>query len=147
MTRDQPLPMDAFEWKLSPPQPGKDLSRMLGQERSAGEKADMIFTLKPPLKPLAVTTDTNLPVKIGAKGTMPVITENPDAKGNAVLFQDSFARYWVPYLGYHFNKVFYVWQHNWNTALLEQQKPDVVIDEMLERFLISENPATLKDDN
>jgi alginate O-acetyltransferase complex protein AlgJ len=140
----KPLPPDTFEWQFAP-QAGKDLARMLGLEQSMTEKANVLFSLRPPLKPLSVTIDTNLLIKIRTKETAPMVTENPDGKGKAILFQDSFGRYCVPYLGYHFNKVFYIWQYDWDMAFLEQQKPDVVIDEMVERYLDSIDPASLKE--
>ena len=140
----KPLPPGAFEWQFVP-QTGKDLAMMLGLEQSTTEKANVLFSLRPPLKSLSVTIDTNLLIKMRTQETAPMVTENPDGKGKAVLFQDSFGRYWAPFLGYHFNKVYYIWQYDWNTAFLEQQKPDVVIDEMLERYLDSVDPASLKE--
>jgi hypothetical protein len=37
-----------------------------------------------------------------------------------------------------------VWQQNWDKGFIEKEKPDVVIDEMLERFLIVRDPVELK---
>jgi hypothetical protein len=141
----KPLPLDAFGWKLAPPQSGGDLARMLGQEESMPEKATMIMSLLPPLKPLSITVDTNLLVRKWVKSTEPTFTTNPDAKGKVIVFHDSFAGPWYPLLGYHFNTVIFIWQNNWNMALLEQQKPDVVIDEMVERAVVSKDPASLND--
>jgi alginate O-acetyltransferase complex protein AlgJ len=52
-----------------------------------------------------------------------------------VMFRDSFATYLIPFLGYHFQRSVYIWQRPWDLALIEREKPDVVIDEMLERYL------------
>ena len=109
------------------------------------EKATMIMSLLPPLKPLSITVDTNLLVRKWVKSTEPTFTTNPDAKGKVIVFHDSFAGPWYPLLGYHFNTVIFIWQNNWNMALLEQQKPDVVIDEMVERAVVSKDPASLND--
>ncbi|HEY5232625.1 MAG TPA: alginate O-acetyltransferase [Verrucomicrobiae bacterium] len=142
----KPLPLEAFERKIVP-QPAGDLSRMLGQEQWTIEKANVIFSPQPPLKPLAVVVDTNLLAGRWKKGAEPVFTENPEGRRKAVVFRDSFAGYWIPFLGYDFNRVIYIWQFNWDMAFLEKQKPDVVIDETLERFLISAAPSNIKENN
>jgi alginate O-acetyltransferase complex protein AlgJ len=142
----KPLPLDAFEWKTVPQQ-GGDLSRLLGQEQSTIERANVVFSPLPPLKPLAVTIDTNLLVKNWVKLTEPTFTINPETKGKVIIFHDSFACDWQPLLGYHFNKVIYIWQNNWDMDFLEQQKPDVVIDEMLERIMIIKDPDNLTENN
>jgi hypothetical protein len=38
-------------------------------------------------------------------------------------------------LGYHFKRTVYIWQYQWNRQVIDRQKPDVVVDEILERFL------------
>jgi alginate O-acetyltransferase complex protein AlgJ len=139
----KPLPLDAFERKLLP-QPSQELARMIGQDQSTIETANVVLTPQPPLAPLIATVDTNLFVKKWRKDTEPRFTENQDGKGKAIVFRDSFSTYWIPFLGYNFNKVVYVWQYNWDMTFLEQQKPDVVIDEMLERYLLSVDPVGLK---
>jgi hypothetical protein len=140
----KPLPLDAFARKIVPQQ-GGDLARVLGKEQSTIEKANVVFSPQPPLKPLTITVDTNLLVKKWAKYTEPTFTVNPECKGKVIVFRDSFSTYWVPFLGCNFNKVIYVWQYDWDMAFLEQQKPDVVIDEMVERYLDSIDPASLKE--
>lgn len=140
----KPLTVDAFEQKFRQ-EPGGDLAGMLGQEQSMPEKDYVLLEPKPPLQPLKIITETNLLGKKWVKGGEPMITENPHATGKAILFRDSFAGGWVPYLGYHFNKVIYLWQYNWDKAFIEKEKPEVIIDEMLERFLNRENPRELKE--
>lgn len=71
---------------------------------------------------------------------VPISSFNPKARRKAVLFRDSFSRAWFPYLGQHFGEVIYIWRYYWDAPFLEREKPDVVIDEMLERFLNTENP-------
>jgi alginate O-acetyltransferase complex protein AlgJ len=138
----KPLPLDAFQRKLVP-EGGQDLAKNFGQEESMTEPANVVFSPRPPLKPLTGIMDTSLMVK---NGKMNTTTENPDGKGKVVLFHDSYAVYWVPFLGYNFNKVIYTWQPNWDMHFLEQQKPDVIIDELLERHVIGVDPTpgTLK---
>jgi hypothetical protein len=139
----KPLPLDAFERKLVL-QPSQELSRMIGREQQMMETANIVLTPLPPLKPLAVIVDTNLFVKKWRPDTEPRFTENPDGKGKVVVFRDSFSTYWIPFLGCNFNKVIYIWEYNWDMAFLQQQKPDVVIDEMLQRYLLNADPVALK---
>ena len=60
-----------------------------------------------------------------------------------LLFQDSFACSWYAFLDRHFREVVYVWQYDWNRSLIEREKPDLVIDEMLERFFNLSDPNEL----
>jgi alginate O-acetyltransferase complex protein AlgJ len=140
-----PLPLEAFVKTIHDDPQGGDLARMLGQEQTLPEKNNPSFAPRPPLQALSITSDLNLiPGKKWNKFTDPAVTENPNCKGRAIIFRDSFSGNWIPFLGYYFNKVFYLWEYNWEPAFIEQQKPDVVIDEMLERFLYKERPDKLK---
>jgi hypothetical protein len=89
-----------------------------------------------------VTAPSRLPKK-WPKYTEPAVSENDNSQGKAVVFRDSFARAWYPFLGYHFKEVVYIWQDYWNAAFLEREKPEVVINEMVERFFNNADPAEL----
>ena len=67
--------------------------------------------------------------------TEPAITTYNAPLPKAIIFRDSFASSWTWFLCYHFHEVVYIWQYNWDAAFLEREKPTVVIDEMLERFM------------
>lgn len=139
----KPFRLDAFERKLVP-SVGGDLARMLGREQSTVETANWDIAPRPPLKTLTVITDTNLLAGKWLKGiTEPTYTTNSEAKLKVIIHHDSFGMYWLPVLGYHFNQVIFIWQNNWDMNFLERQEPDVVIDEMVERFFISKDPAHL----
>lgn len=73
----------------------------------------------------------------------PKFTKNPSAKGRLLVFQDSFALGWIPFLGYHFNEVAYVWQYDLDPLWVERMKPDMVINEMNERFFNTERPKKI----
>ena len=72
------------------------------------------------------------------------MTHNEKATGKVIMFRDSFAGGWVPWFGQHFKDVIYLWQYNWDKSFITTQAPDLVIDEMLERFLCVKNPVELK---
>ena len=42
-----------------------------------------------------------------------------------------------------FRSVVYVWGQNWDKPFIEREKPDIVIDELLERFAIARDPEDL----
>ena len=73
----------------------------------------------------------------------PRFTNNPQAKGRMIIFHDSFALNWIKFLGYQFNQVTYLWQYDLNPAYIEQDKPDIVVTEMNERFFNTEHPAKM----
>jgi hypothetical protein len=57
-------------------------------------------------------------------------------KLNAVIFRDSFFSALQPYFSRYFNRSTYIWEAMNYTSLVkyvEQEQPDIVIDEMIER--------------
>jgi len=137
-----PLPLDTFGWKPRPSKPG-DLARILGRPEAYPESSGLTYV---PLKPFVATKDLYDPVRFphqGPQETRPCYTLNPGGSGKAMVFHDSFACSWYGFLGQHFKEVVYVWQYEWNAALIEREKPDVVIDEILERFFNIQDPNDL----
>lgn len=141
----KPLRRDAFEQQHSQ-QPGGDLAVMLGQEQSLRETNHITFVPKPPLSAINARVDTNLFLSGRAVGSGLPVTDNPAAPGKAILFHDSFALALQPFLAQHFNRVIYVWQHDWDVRLIEQEKPDVVIDEVAERAFYRGDPKKWKNE-
>ena len=54
---------------------------------------------------------------------------------NLLMFRDSYARQLYPYLSHHFNRSAYLWTNTFDKDLVEDDKPDMVIWEMSERFI------------
>jgi alginate O-acetyltransferase complex protein AlgJ len=137
----EPLGSDAYEWQPLP-QPAGDVAKVSGKESIVETEA-----LKPvPVKPVVPLTEIFDPVRFphqGSKETRPCYTHNDNASGKALVFHDSFACTWYPLLGQHFKEVVYVWQYPWDWPLIEREKPDVVIDEILERFFNIQDPTEL----
>jgi alginate O-acetyltransferase complex protein AlgJ len=52
-----------------------------------------------------------------------------------IIFHDSFMEAMTPFLAQHFQRAVYVWNGNHDQALIDREKPNLVIDEFLERFL------------
>src|SRR6185503_13460476 len=59
----------------------------------------------------------------------------------AVVFRDSFASRLVPFLSEHFSRAVYVWQNDFDANLVEQERPDVVIQEIVGRHLYNFIPS------
>ena len=113
-----------------------DLARMFGESNRFPDGGDLAFSPTAPLPPYQLRADQSILPKKWFAGTDPIISENPAAKVRAVMFRDSFAHSLVPFLGQHFGRIVYVWQQNWDKRIFDTEKPDIVIDEMLERFVI-----------
>ena len=96
-----------------------------------------------------------------AKATLPLLTcqwessdlspglhfftwRNAAMNGRLLVFRDSFMNTMAPFLAHSFQRVALIWQQNWDKGLIEREKPDIVIDEMVERFLIWRDPVELK---
>ena len=142
----KPLSLEAFDLERVTG-PGGDLAVMLG-EGGGRESEQVVFTPRPPLEPLEIRSVPERLPKKWRQASEPVVSENRGGRGKAIVFRDSFANAWKPFLGYHFHEVVFIWQHEWDTAFLEREKPDVVIDEVVERFFNEEDPqALMKKDN
>lgn len=136
-----PLDIAAFRETVADAQ-GGDLARMLGQENSLTEKAKSVLVPQS-LVPIPTRVDFKLIAKKWIPSTEPRVSENPGATGKIVMFHDSFATALQTFFALGFNRVVYVWQQNWDKGFIEKEKPDIVIDEMLERFLIFRDPMKL----
>ena len=138
----KPLPLDTFAWKPGTPAQG-DLARILGRPEAYPETETVACV---PLKsfnaPEVLFDPARFPHE-GPKETRPCYTLNPGAFGKAMVFHDSFACAWYDFLGQHFSEVVYVWQYEWNKALIEREKPDLVVDELLERSFNQQDPIAL----
>jgi len=126
--------LDSFERETSVG-PGGDLVNLLGIH--IGESNRVSFAPKPTLPPL----NLHLPPKEFSKD--PTFSDNLQATNSAILFRDSFANSWVPFLGYNFRRVDYVWQYELDAKTIEFEKPAVVIVEMFELFFNVTDPKEL----
>jgi len=146
----RPLPLDALDWKPEAFRKPGDLTIMMGAADSQPETQSLLPVV---LTHLDTLRDVYDPVRLpqhGQKETWPFFTLNTNACGKAIVVRDSFAGSWYPFLGQHFREVIYLWDYEndrahyeWNRPLIAREKPDVLIDEMLERFFCTEDPVAL----
>lgn len=59
----------------------------------------------------------------------------PDKTRSVMVFHDSFFKKMVPYFATHFKKSSYFWQIDLDKEKIQKEKPAMVIQEMVERFL------------
>lgn len=64
-----------------------------------------------------------------------------------VMLRDSYSNYLIPFINLHFEKAKYLWSYDFPDKIIEEEKPDVVIFESLQRFMAGAfaipNPETL----
>ena len=60
----------------------------------------------------------------------------------AVMFRDSFATWLIPLLSENFSHVLYSWQYTFDHEIVLRERPDVVIQEMVERALVDDSPPS-----
>jgi len=141
----KPLPYTAFEPSLSQ-EKGGDLSALLGGQEMT-ERDTIQLKPRAPLRLPEIKSDPNIFVTQGPPHTPPVFTENPTRKYALLSFRDSFSNSWIPFVGCHFRRAVYIWQYNWNGQVIEREKPDVVVDEIVERFFnVADTEKLMRDD-
>jgi len=102
--------------------PPGDLAKMIGVKTDLKDWTAIYaprFTMKKsasPDRPIVVTEQDN--------PTLPHI----------VLFRDSFGNGLIPFLAPDFSRAVYVWDHQLDPRLIDREKPDVVVLEMVERY-------------
>ena len=137
----QPLTLDDFD-RVNRPAPAGDLAAFAGI--TSPERNASFFTPKPSL-PHLVITSSGSPLRPLAYVTE---TKNSAASGSVLVYHDSFGNYWIPFLGYHFGRVTYRANDHlesdfFDLAVVEREKPDVVIVELLERYFNVAKPRKL----
>lgn len=137
-----PLDMAAFHETVADA-PGGDLAQMMGQENYLREKGKFLLVPQTSPSPIETRVDLSLIVKKWIPSTEPQVSDNPSATGKIVMFRDSFATALRKFFARDYHRVVYVWQQNWDKGFIEKEKPDIVIDEILERFLIFRDPVKL----
>jgi hypothetical protein len=148
----KPLGLEAFEWKIGRAHYG-DLAFMLGEVNERIEPNFVECNPRPSLPPLYLNVRTPSLAKRWDGGDKRlskwdsqvemVVSECGGQTGKAIVFHDSFGERWFKFLCYHFQEVLFVDKYVWDGAFIEREKPDVVIDEMVERTFNTYAPEIL----
>jgi alginate O-acetyltransferase complex protein AlgJ len=148
----EPLPVSDFEITTTN-EPGGNLALLLAATESLRETNNPILSPRPPLQPLKFKRT------IVREDIFSEVT-NPQGRGEAMIFGDSFGEYWFPFIGYQFKHATMhriydqglekfgrptgTKAHVLDSTFIERDKPDVVIDEILEELLWREDPVLTK---
>ncbi len=117
--------------------PGGDLARMLGIPDSFPEEHLSMIPLDG-----WHFRQTDEPWDMTFRGGPTLRMERVDAKlPGLVIFRDSFGGHLIPFLAAHFQRTLCVWDHNLDRAVIERERPALVISEMVERALEWELPS------
>ena len=116
---------------------GRDLAGMMGLKRVLRE-VDMTLVPRRPRRARVVEPAGAAPTAEEGR----LITELDDPRlPRAVIFRDSFVSSLVPFLSEHFSRAVYLWQNDFDAAVVEQEHPDVVIQEIVGRHLYNFIPS------
>ena len=76
---------------------------------------------------------------------IPGIAGTPGIRGSslprAVIFRDSFFSRLAPFTSEHFSRAVYLWQNDFDADAVLQERPDVVIQEIVGRHLYNFIPS------
>ncbi len=120
---------------------GRDLAVMLGQQDSMREK-EPVFVPSTPRR--ACKVDPGEPATAGprGKGSRTLVMERENGQiPRAVMLRDSFSVALVPFLSEHFGRIVYLWDYGFDTEAIERERPDVVVQELVERALTNVRPT------
>jgi hypothetical protein len=118
-----------------------DLAVMLGLGE---EMPDRDFRLEPrsgwrahpaKLEPGVTADPSHLPEPIARE------CDNPELP-RAVIFRDSFSIFLIPFLSEHFARSLYLWHCTFDPVIIERERPQVVIEEYIERRLWGPPPVS-----
>ena len=115
--------------------PGLDLARMLGL-KSVLEEEDLRLEPRTPRRARVIEPARASRALMDAR----VVTEQPGTRPRAVIFRDSFGSAMIPFLSEHFSRAVYVWQNEFDPALVLAERPQVVIQEWVGRHLYVHAP-------
>ncbi len=117
---------------------GGDLANMLSLPNEFPEEHILVQPKEERKARDMINTDHNYKLLQGA------ILDNPDKSlPRLLMFRDSFGVKLIPFVGEHFSHSVYQWDPGFNTTLVEQSNPDIVIHQIVERnleFLLTDNP-------
>jgi alginate O-acetyltransferase complex protein AlgJ len=114
--------------------PGLDLAGMLGLTEVLSEE-DLVLVPRHPTARILEPLHPNRRLTHGR-----IVTDAPNRGPRAVVFMDSFGPALVPFLSEDFSRVVYLWQDNIDPQVVQQERPQVVIQEWVGRALSTDRP-------
>ena len=114
-------------------EPGWDLSKQMLMTESVREDA-VTLTPRLPLDARPAKRDYADPVDWPGRATVYRSASDPRLP-KALIFRDSFSTALHPFLSEAFRDSAWVWDHRFLTELVERERPDVVILQVVERYI------------
>ncbi|MDI9319366.1 MAG: hypothetical protein QM530_02725 [Phycisphaerales bacterium] len=105
-----------------------DLAKVAGLKNSYG-RTEILMTFKDTSKSLFLPKSSEITINYNNNKTI----DGSNLK--LVMLRDSYSNYLIPFLNLHFKKATYIWSYDFPDKLIEEEKPDVVIFESLQRFM------------
>jgi hypothetical protein len=120
-------------------EPGRDLAMLLDlRSYFADEYLDLDAPVPKQARQVKQSVEVTNAAGRRAADTEDIVYENPGkALPRAVMFRDSFATWLIPLLADHFERITFSWQYTFDPVLVEKERPEVVIQELVERTLMS----------
>jgi len=131
----RPQPRDMFDATVVH-RDGLDLARMMWLTKVLDED-DLMLVPRRPRAARVVEPLNPEPHGIEAR----LVTTLPDTtQPRAIVFRDSFGSALIPFLSEHFSRAVYLWQNNADPGVVLQERPNVVIQELVGRRLSTLTP-------
>ncbi|MFT3782487.1 MAG: hypothetical protein QM790_10780 [Nibricoccus sp.] len=134
-----PIPESSFQLQADANFKG-DLAVLLGQESSFPERQAVQLIPSAELPKIQIEETIQ---HTGNKHVTITRTHNDKAAGKAIVFRDSFGTFWYQFFGYNFRDVIFLSQREFDPGLIEREKPDVVIDQIVERIVNTHDPVEM----
>jgi len=119
---------------------GGDLARLLGLDRVYAEADDW------PAQPLPLlTTEDGRPLTLSLTDVVypdRYVVLNPAGRSTALVFRDSFGEALVPWVSALFAKTIWIGSGGFSDGVIQEEKPDFVIEQLVERKLMLLNKDT-----
>lgn len=132
----EPWTRSDFEARTDDVEAG-DLAAMMGLKRVLREENLALVPKHPRLARVVEPAGADPTAEEGR-----LVTEIPGSTlPRAVIFRDSFTSHLAPFLSEHFSRVVYLWQNDFDTQVIEQERPDVVIQQIVGRHLYGFIPS------
>ena len=123
-----------FEWKHQPSQSG-DLAAMLAASDQYVEENEVTFSSFVTDNISFVESENNYGTSLENTGV--VATNKNKLPLKLLVFHDSFGEGFFRFLSLHFGESVFINSNFYSTVIVEKEKPDVVIFELVERFSLS----------
>jgi hypothetical protein len=113
--------------------PGLGLASLVGLENVLGEEILSARLSRPRAR---IAREHRARYDQRTRNLEPVAHGIPDPQlPRAVVFRDSFGNALIPFLSEHFQRILYVWDRDVDPQVVKTEKPDIVIQQIVGRFL------------